>query len=101
MKENLLQILLALIAAVAGCGWFADGRKHRKQVEAMNIENERQRINLANDYVVNFKQQIVEPLVEEMQQLKAEVNNLNKAVARIDDCHYAGQCPVRESLNKE
>lgn len=32
---------------------------------------------------------------------RAEVNMLNKAVARIDDCHHAEQCPVRESLNKE
>lgn len=101
MNESLSDILLAIIAAIAGCGWFVDGRKHRKQVEALNIENERQRINLADDYVQHFKQQIVEPLVVEMQQLKAEVNMLNKAVARIDDCHHAEQCPVRESLNKE
>lgn len=101
MNESLSDILLAIIAAIAGCGWFVDGRKHRKQVEALNIENERQRINLADDYVQHFKQQIVEPLVSEMQQLKAEVNMLNKAVARIDDCHHAEQCPVRESLNKE
>ena len=101
MNGSLSDILLAIIAAIAGCGWFVDGRKHRKQVEALNIENERQRINLADDYVQHFKQQIVEPLVSEMQQLKAEVNMLNKAVARIDDCHHAEQCPVRESLNKE
>ena len=101
MNGSLSDILLAIIAAIAGCGWFVDGRKHRKQVEALNIENERQRINLADDYVQHFKQQIVEPLVVEMQQLKAEVNMLNKAVARIDDCQHAEQCPVRESLNKE
>lgn len=90
-----------LLTLVAGGGWLFDKKRHRQEVRSIKTENEKKDMELAKMYVDEFKTNIAEPLRREVRGLKKEVKNLNNAIAKIQDCPHAGECPVYDELQKQ
>ncbi len=61
---------------------------------------EAQEIELRNDKEVleQWQTYIGEPLKKEINKLRKDVRNLNKAISKISDCPHAADCPVRHEL---
>lgn len=93
--------VMGLVTLVAGGGWFFDKKRHRQEVRSIKAENEKKDMELAKMYVDEFKTNIAEPLRREVRGLKKEVKNLNNAIAKIQDCPHAGECPVYDELQKQ
>lgn len=90
-----------LLTLVAGGGWLFDKKRHRQEVRSIKTENEKKDMELAKMYVDEFKTNIADPLRREVRGLKKEVKNLNNAIAKIQDCPHAGECPVYDELQKQ
>lgn len=93
--------VMGLVTLVAGGGWLFDKKRHRQEVRSIKTENEKKDMELAKMYVDEFKTNIAEPLRREVRGLKKEVKNLNNAIAKIQDCPHAGECPVYDELQKQ
>ena len=101
MKENITEIVLAIISLLAVCGWFTNGRKHRKETESIAADIRKKEMELGKQYVDEFKDNIVKPIQTELKGLKREVAKLQKAVDKVSDCDYRDDCPVRLELRKQ
>ena len=101
MTFDLTQIILALITLLSLCGWFVNGRKHRKETEAIDADNRQKEFELGRQYIGEFKENIVKPLQTEMKGLKNEVKKLHKAIDHVNDCSHRDNCPVRAELQKQ
>lgn len=66
-------------------------KKASEEAKSMEIDNLKKLIDGFNEY-------IVEPLKKEVNGLRKDVKTLNRAIARIQDCPHAGNCPVRSEL---
>ena len=100
---------------LGGCGWIVDRHKHKQEVEGLKEDNRKKAqevesikadnrqkdMDLSKMYVDEFKTNIAEPLRREVRGLKKEVKNLNNAIAKIQDCPHAGECPVYDELQKQ
>lgn len=89
----MIQIILALIALLGNCGWFISGRKYRQEVRKSQAEAEHEELNLSVQYVQQFKQNIYEPLQQEVRKLRA-------AIEAVGACEHRSQCPVLHSLQQ-
>ena len=94
-------IVLAVTALLGMCGWFTSGRKHRRETESIEADNKQKEMELAKTYVNEFKETIVKPLQTDVRGLKHEVNKLQKAIDKVNDCEYRSNCPVRAELQKQ
>jgi predicted RNase H-like nuclease (RuvC/YqgF family) len=97
---NWNSIIADIIALLAICGWFTNGRKQRKETESIEADNKKKNMELGKQYVDEFKENIVKPLQNELKGLKREVNKLQKAVDKVNDCDFRDDCPVRAELQK-
>lgn len=61
-------------------------------------EARRSAIDNDKELIINFHKFIVEPLKKEVYDLRKHMQILTKAIARINDCSIAGNCPVRHEL---
>ena len=91
--ENLVSIILALVALLGNCGWLVSGRKYRHEVHKAQAEANSEDFQLSKQYVDEFKANIYEPLAEELQKLRT-------AIEKVSDCPYYGQCPVVHQLHQ-
>lgn len=94
-------IILALITLLGGCGWLVSGRKHRQEVESLKADNRQKDMELSKMYVDEFRENIAEPLRQEVRELRNEVDLLRNAIQRINDCPLAADCPVLDELQSK
>ena len=94
-------IILALIALLSGCGWIVSGRKYRQEVESLKADNRQKDMDLSKMYVDEFKENIAEPLRQEVRELRNEVDLLRNAIQSINDCPLAADCPVLDELQSK
>ncbi|MBO7068600.1 MAG: hypothetical protein J6W52_07985 [Bacteroidaceae bacterium] len=84
-------VILGVLTLLGGCGWVVNRRKYKAEVQQNYMD-------LAKEYVEEFRRNIGEPLQEEVGQLRQEVKELKDAVEGINDCPYRADCPVRERM---
>lgn len=96
-----LNWVLSILTLVAGGGWLFDRKRHRQEVEGLKADNRQKDLDLSKDYVEAFRKEIADPLRREVRELKREVKKLNNAIAKIQDCPHAGDCPVYDELQKQ
>ncbi len=97
--EAILSIVLAIISMVSGCGWIVNRRKYKQEVENLKAETLQKYMDLAKEYVEQFRINIVEPLQKEVHNLRTEINQLKDAIEKVNDCPYRDNCPVRKRLH--
>lgn len=78
------EIILALLALLGNCGWFVSGRKQR-------IEAKRASFDLSVEYINEFKNNVYNPILQEVQKLRM-------AIEAINDCQHQTDCPVIDKL---
>ena len=94
-------VVLGILTLAGGCGWVVDRRKYKQEVKNLEAENRQKYMDLAKEYVEEFRRNIGEPLQEEVGELRKEVKELKDAVEGINDCAYRAECPVRDKLRKQ
>jgi len=101
MIIDLTQIILGITTLLSLCGWFVNGRKHRKETESIDADNKQKEFELGKQYVIEFNDRIVKPLQTNLNELKNEVKKLQTAIDRVNDCSHRDNCPVRAELQKQ
>ena len=117
-----LNWVLSVLTLIAGGGWLFDKKRHRQEVESIKADNKKKDMELSKMYVDEFKENIAEPLRQEIEQLRTEVSELRKenaslrretgglrreikqlkdAIQKIYDCPHAADCPVYDELQKQ
>lgn len=91
MKLIMIEIILALISLLASCGWLMSGRKYRQEVRAAKAEAEQKEFDISKEYVKEFRENIAQPLQEEVQKLRA-------AIEAVNSCEHRNECPVVEKI---
>jgi len=99
--EMITSIVLAVISMVSSCGWVVNRRKYRQEVKSLEAENRQKYMDLAKEYVEEFRKNIGEPLQQEVGELRNEVKQLRYAVQRINECAHRSDCPVRDELMRK
>lgn len=94
-------IIPSIIALLTACGWFVDGRLHRKKVKELDIRNQQEEMNLSKAYVNEFKENIAKPLQTEIKGLRRDVKNLQKAIKQANNCPHSDDCPVLDELQNQ
>lgn len=87
-----MELLLAIVALLGNCGWFVSGRKYSQEVRRIRTETQQREFDLGKQYVVEFKQNIYEPLHQELQLLR-------KAIEAVNSCDYRDNCPVTDRMH--
>jgi len=88
---DVTSIVLGVLTQAGGCGWVIDRRKYKAEVQQKYMD-------LAKEYVEEFRRNIGEPLQQEVGELRKEVKELKDAVEGINDCPYRAECPVRDRM---
>ncbi len=88
---DVTSIVLGVLTLAGGCGWVIDRRKYKAEVQQKYMD-------LAKEYVEEFRRNIGEPLQHEVGELRKEVKELKDAVEGINDCPYRAECPVRDRM---
>lgn len=88
----MIEIILSLITLLSSCGWVLERKKYLQEVRRSKVEVSREEFDLSAQYVQTFKQEIYEPLQEELHKLR-------QAMDRVADCMYRDQCPVLDQLH--
>lgn len=86
------KIILSLISLLSRCGWVVSGRKYRQEVRKAKAEAEREELDLSVQYINEFKENIYEPLQE-------EVKKLRTAIEAIGSCEHRDECPVMDRMH--
>lgn len=66
-------------------------RLAQAEAKAAEIDNDEKASLVMREY-------IVKPLKTEINALRKDVRNLQKAIAKVSDCPYADSCPVKHEL---
>lgn len=93
MTMEWTSVILGVLTLLGGCGWVVNRRKYKAEVQQNYMD-------LAKEYVEEFRKNIGEPLQQEVGQLRQEVKELKDAVEGINDCAYRAECPVRDKLRR-
>lgn len=101
MSMDWYSIIPSIVALLTACGWFVDGRLHRKKVKEQDIRNRQEEMELSKTYVTEFKENIAKPLQTEIKGLRRDVKNLQKAIKQANNCDYHDNCPVLDELQKQ
>lgn len=89
----MIEIILAFISLLSGCGWLVSGRKYRQEVRAAKAEAEQKEFDVSKEYVKEFRENIAQPLQEEVQKLRA-------AIEAVNGCDHRHECPVVDRLHE-
>jgi len=100
MAIDVKSIVLGLLTLAGGCGWVVNHRKYKQEVKHLEAENRQMYMDLAKEYVEEFRRNIGEPLQQEVGELRKEVKELKDAVEGINDCPYRDECPVRDRMRR-
>lgn len=105
-NEMILSIVLAVISMVNGWGWVTNRRKYK--VEVKNLEAQikdleasinKKKLDLANDYVIDWETHIAEPLRREVRELRDKVEKLTNELESVKKMAcYRVDCPYRISV---
>ena len=87
----MIEIILATLALLGNCGWIIEGRKHRQATRKVKAEADREELQLALDYVREFRENIYLPM-------ESELNKMRDAIQTIIDCPMSADCPVTGRL---
>ena len=101
MTTDWYSIIPSIAALLTACGWFVDGRLHRKKVKEQDIRNRQEEMELSKTYVTEFKENIAKPLQNEIKGLRRDVKNLQKAIKQANSCPHSDDCPVLDELQKQ
>ena len=101
MRMDWYSIIPSIVALLTACGWFVDGRLHRKKVKEQDIRNRQEEMELSKTYVTEFKENIAKPLQTEIKGLRRDVKNLQKAIKQANSCDYHDNCHVLDELQKQ
>ena len=101
MRMDWYSIIPSIVALLTACGWFVDGRLHRKKVKEQDIRNRQEEMELSKTYVTEFKENIAKPLQTEIKGLRRDVKNLQKAIKQANSCDYHDNCPVLDELQNQ
>ena len=93
MAVDVTSIVLGVLTLAGGCGWVVNHRKYKVEVKKLEVD-------LAKEYVEEFRRNIGEPLQQEVGELRKEVKELKDAVEGINDCPYRAECPVRDRMQR-
>lgn len=103
-EVDLTAIVLAVIGMVSGwvTYWF-DRRKHKQEVKNLEVEAQKLKaetrqkyMDLAKEYVEEFRRNIGEPLQQEVGELRKEVKELKDELESVKKCAcYCVDCPNR------
>ena len=94
MAIDVTSIVLGVLTLAGGCGWVVNHRKYKVEVKKLEVD-------LAKEYVEEFRRNIGEPLQLEVGELRKEVKELKDAVEGINDCPYRAECPVRDRMRNK
>lgn len=89
---DITSIILSFVALFGNCGWLLSHRKYRAEVRKTKAEAEREELDVSVQYVKEFKENIYEPLQE-------EVKKLRTAIERVGNCEHRSDCPVIDHLH--
>lgn len=85
-------IILGLMTLLGGCGWVIDRRKYKAEVQQKYMD-------LAKEYVEEFRKNIGEPLQQEVKELRKEVKELKDELENVKrSACYCANCPNRISV---
>lgn len=85
-------IILGLMTLLGGCGWVMDRRKYKAEVQQKYMD-------LAKEYVEEFRKNIGEPLQQEVKELRKEVKELKDELESVKrNACYCANCPKRISV---
>lgn len=87
--DNLIQIILAIIALVGNAGWIAT----RSELRKSKAQAEHEELDLSADYVEKFRENIYLPLERELQKLRQSIEKINV-------CPYRSDCPVAREMGR-
>lgn len=98
---DVTSIILGVLTLLGGCGWVIDRKKHRQEIEALKADIRQKNLDLSTEFVEKFRSLISDPLEEQVDKLRNEVNQLRDAIEGVYDCPYRDGCPVRDKLRKQ
>lgn len=98
---DVTSIILGVLTLLGGCGWVIDRKKHRQEIEALKADIRQKNLDLSTEFVEKFRSLISDPLEEQVDKLRNEVNQLRDAIEGVYDCPYRDECPVRDKLRKQ
>ena len=101
MVVDVTSIILGVLTLLGGCGWVIDRKKHRQEIEALKADIRQKNLDLSTEFVKKFRSLISDPLEEQVDKLRNEVNQLRDAIEGVYDCPYKDECPVRDKLRKQ
>lgn len=98
---DVTSIILGVLTLLGGSGWVIDRKKHRQEIEALKADIRQKNLDLSTEFVEKFRSLISDPLEEQVDKLRNEVNQLRDAIEGVYDCPYRDECPVRDKLRKQ
>lgn len=106
--NNWWNILESILTLVLGGGLLvslatlrATKRKADIEVESLKKDNRQKDMDLAKEYVEEFRANVVQPLEKEVKGLRRNIKNLTHAIQKSSECTYSNECPVRNELQKQ
>lgn len=107
MNIELIALVFGIVSAPLSA-WLSsrlERRKYEVQLSALQKEVEKQSSDVKAGELENVRtansilmETIVEPLRQEIKQLRDEVDRLNQALEQISACRHAHDCPVTRKL---
>ena len=77
---DVTSIILGVLTLLGGCGWVIDRKKHRQEIEALKADIRQKNLDLSTEFVEKFRSLISDPLEEQVDKLRNEVNQLRDAL---------------------
>lgn len=92
---EVISLVLNLLFVGGGIVTFVTLRSTRRKAEGEAKRTEIDNDEKASEVMMTY---IVKPLKTEINALRRDVRNLQKAIDKISDCPHADTCPVRHEL---
>ena len=92
---EVISLVFNVLFAGGGIVMFATLRSTKRKAEGEAERTEIDNDEKATEVMMNY---IVKPLKNEINALRKDVRNLQKAIDKVSDCPHADACPVRHEL---
>ena len=101
------KLACGLLTAIIGVGFkvYTDKQRYLQEVEKLKADVRAADTNVRSNELDNVKKamqivmdEIVEPLKQEINAIREELDKLRRAVERAGDCRLVTDCPVRSEL---